>query len=620
MFHVEQKYSVVVIGGGHAGVEAVSILDQFSIATALITLPNVPIGSAPCNPSVGGVGKGQVVRELDALGGIMPYLSDLSGIQYRTLNESKGLAVQSTRVQIDKDKYAEFAGSYVRNLKHVKVIEGRLNSISKSDNLFKLHISENVTILAEKVIITAGTFLGGKLHQGEQVSFGGRVGTEAVSHLKDIFSEIKYNPKRFKTGTPARLFKGSVDTSVMIEQPSDSSTFNFSHSRLDGARNLLQVSCYLTRTNANTLKFIRDNKERSPMYNGQINGVGARYCPSIEDKAYRYPDKNDHHVFVEPEGLDCNTYYPSGISSSLPVDVQDSFLRSISGFENCEIQQYGYAVEYDVVDTQTLKHTLESKDVQGLYFAGQLNGTSGYEEAAGQGFIAGANAALMLLGKEPLVLNRNNSYIGVMIDDLVTMNRDEPYRLFTARAENRLNLREDNVYTRLGPIRLSFGLQNSIDIFIREYLNQFDSLLKFVTHFQINRHDQLISELAIERIENLPETMKLAELLKQSWLDPVDVLRRTFEIYGFDVSRFMVQQLAIEAKYFGYIQRLDEQNAKLVKIDNKKIQWEALIDSKNISFECRQRIKKVQPTTFGQLKRIEGIRPATLAVVAGDAY
>jgi tRNA uridine 5-carboxymethylaminomethyl modification enzyme len=620
MFHVEQTYSVVVVGGGHAGVEAVSILDQFSISSALITLPNVPIGSAPCNPSVGGVGKGQVVRELDALGGIMPYLSDLAGIQYRTLNESKGLAVQSTRVQIDKDKYAEYAGSYVRNLKHIQVIEARLNSISKTGNLFKLLLSDNRSIMAEKVIITAGTFLGGKLHQGEQVSFGGRMGTEAVSHLKDIFCDIKYNPKRFKTGTPARLYKGSVDTSVMIEQPSDDLTFNFSHSRLTSARNLTQVSCFLTRTNTHTLKFIRDNKDRSPMYNGQINGVGARYCPSIEDKAYRYPDKNDHHVFVEPEGLDCNTYYPSGISSSLPIDVQDNFLRSIAGFENCEIQQYGYAVEYDVVDTQTLNHTLESKDVNGLYFAGQLNGTSGYEEAAGQGYIAGANAALSVLGQDPLILNRNNSYIGVMIDDLVTMNRDEPYRLFTARAENRLNLREDNVYTRLGSIRLAFGLNHSIDIFLRDYLKQFDSLLKFVTQFQINRHDHLITELAIERIDNLPETMKLSELLKQSWLDPVDVLRRTFDIYGFNVSRFMVQQLAIEAKYYGYIQRLDEQNAKMSKIDNKKILWESLIESKNISFECRQRIKKIQPTTFGQLKRIEGIRPATLAVVAGDAY
>lgn len=620
MFHVEQSYSAVVIGGGHAGVEAISILSQFGINCALLTLPNVAIGSAPCNPSIGGVGKGQVVRELDVLGGIMPLLADLSGIQYRTLNESKGLAVQSTRVQIDKDKYSEYANTHVRSLPHVSVIEGKLETISKEDKRFVLKLSDDRIIRAEKIIVTAGTFLGGKLHQGEEVTLGGRMDTDAVSKLDNIFTGLSYRPKRFKTGTPARLIKDSVDVSQMIEQPSDDLTFNFSFTRLEQARNLRQVSCYLTRTNEHTLKHIRDNKERSPMYNGQINGVGARYCPSIEDKAYRYPDKNDHHIFVEPEGLSCNTYYPSGISSSLPVDVQDKFLRSIIGFENCQVQQYGYAVEYDVVDTQTLNHTLESKELTGLYFAGQLNGTSGYEEAAGQGYIAGVNAALALTGCEPLILSRHDSYIGVMIDDLVTMNRDEPYRLFTARAENRLGLREDNVYTRLGNARLSLGLNYKIDEFIRAYISQFNQMMNFVESFQINRNDQTLIAIGVERIENLSETMKLSDLLKQSWLNPVNVLRGTFQHFGVKVSPFMLQQLAIEAKYSGYIQRQDEQYTKLAKLDNKKIEWNELIDSKNISFECRQRIQKIQPMTFGQLKRIEGIRPATLAVVAGDAY
>jgi tRNA uridine 5-carboxymethylaminomethyl modification enzyme len=295
-------------------------------------------------------------------------------------------------------------------------------------------------------------------------------------------------------------------------------------------------------------------------------------------------------------------------------------LRSIIGFENCKIQQYGYAVEYDVVDTQTLNHTLESKELPGLYFAGQLNGTSGYEEAAGQGFIAGVNAALALYGREPLILSRQDSYIGVMIDDLVTMNRDEPYRLFTARAENRLGLREDNVYTRLGSARLSLGLNFKIDEFINQYTSQFNQLMSFIHSFQINRNDQLLTDIKIDRIENLPETMKLSDLLKQSWLNPVNVLRGTFQHFGVSISPFMLQQLAIEAKYCGYIQRQDEQYTKLAKLDNKKIKWNELINSKNISFECRQRIQKIQPMTFGQLKRIEGIRPATLAVVAGDAY
>lgn len=618
MFHVEQ-FDIIVIGGGHAGLEAVSISSQFKdLSIALVTLPNIPIASAPCNPSIGGVGKGQVVRELDALGGAMPELADRSGIQYRILNESKGYAVQSTRVQIDKDRYAKYAEEYVSSIENLCVIRSKVSDVSKGD-LYKVKLESDHVLSASKLIVTVGTFLNGKIHTGSNQSSGGRIDCEKVSAFNDIFQFIKTVPSRFKTGTPARLDIETIDFSKMEEQPSDSKTFNFSHKNfVDNSRNLNQVSCYLTRTNLNTLSIIRENKEKSPMYNGQINAVGARYCPSIEDKAYRYPDKNDHHVFVEPEGLNTGTVYPSGISSSLPVEVQDEFIRTIPGLEECKVKQYGYAVEYDVVDTTLLSLTLEHQEFEGLYFAGQVNGTSGYEEAAGQGYIAGVNAALSVLGRESFILSRRNSYIGVMIEDLVSNTRDEPYRLFTARSENRLEIREDNAYLRLGGKRLSLGLDRPIDIFINQYLVDFDFYLNFICDYQLKGSEFILlaDYLKIDR-SRLSNVMILSDLLRQSWLDPVDVLRGTFEHFGFNVSQFLLQNLAITIKYEGYINRSADAYNRISKLDNMKLDWKQLSESSNISFECKQRILKIRPSTFGQLRIIKGIRPATLAVVAG---
>lgn len=612
-----KTFDILVVGGGHAGIEAAYIASQFGLNVGIITIPGIGLGSAPCNPSVGGVGKGQVVRELDALGGLMGILADRSGIQFRTLNDSKGFAVQSSRVQIDKERYSQEAEKLIASIPNITIVREKVRSIQK-DELF-LVTAEN-TYTAKKVIMTVGTFLNGKLHTGSDQSLGGRVDCEPSAGLQDIFKEINTRPQRFKTGTPPRLDKGTIDYSKLEEQPSDSSVRNFHCLHSPFERTIPQVSCWLAHTNERTMETIRANKEKSPMFNGQIKGVGARYCPSIEDKAFRYPDKNIHHVFIEPEGLELDTVYPSGISSSLPKDVQEAYVRSIVGLENAEIKVYGYAVEYDVIDTTDLKLSLEHTDISNLYFAGQVNGTSGYEEAAGQGFIAGANAALDLLGLNPLILSRHESYIGVMIEDLTSNTRDEPYRLFTARSENRLFIREDNTLQRMWPYRTSFMLNLPIDQYQRSFMESFEELMEFCDQTMISEKSPLMQEFSGEgELQQLVRRMSVTELLKQAWLNPVSTLEKILSHYGMILNYDLVRTVAISKKYEGYIKRSEDQYQKIKKLDSMKINWEEITSSNNISFECKQRVARIRPDTFGQLKLIEGIRPATLAVVAAKA-
>ncbi|MGE3608849.1 MAG: tRNA uridine-5-carboxymethylaminomethyl(34) synthesis enzyme MnmG [Bacteriovoracaceae bacterium] len=613
-----KTFDIVIVGGGHAGIEAAHIAAQFQLNIAIITMPGIMLGSAPCNPSVGGVGKGQVVRELDALGGLMGILADKAGIQFRTLNDSKGFAVQSTRVQIDKDLYAKEAEKYIASIPNITVIREKVTGIDKDEN-FLITTTER-SYRTTKVIMTVGTFLNGKLHTGSNQTLGGRIGCEPSNGLEALFKDIKTRPQRFKTGTPPRLAKSSIDYSKLEEQPSDSSVRNFHCLHSPFNRFSSQVSCYLARTNPTTMEIIRSNKEKSPMFNGQIKGVGARYCPSIEDKAFRYPDKNTHHVFIEPEGLELDTMYPSGISSSLPAEVQKEYVRSIEGLENAEIKVYGYAVEYDVIDTTDLKITLEHTQIANLYFAGQVNGTSGYEEAAGQGFIAGANAALSFLGMESLILSRHESYIGVMIEDLTSNTRDEPYRLFTARSENRLFIREDNSILRMAQYRAQFLLNTPIDFYQREFLEEFDVLMNFCDQTMISENSPLMTEFSGEgELQKLNRRMSMSEILRQAWLNPISTLERVLDSYGVQVSYDLVRVVAISKKYDGYIKRSETQFEKLKKMDSSKISWEDICSSNNISFECKQRILRIRPETFGQLKLIEGIRPATLAVVAAKA-
>jgi len=616
-------YDIIVVGGGHAGIEAAYIASQFQLKVAIITIPGIGLASAPCNPSVGGVGKGQVVRELDALGGLMGILADKAGIQFRTLNDSKGFAVQSSRVQIDKDLYSYYAEELIASIPNITVIRGKVTRINQDELFHVEHSDENNLFHVEqskKIIMTVGTFLNGKMHTGSEQTLGGRIGCDKSVGLNDLFAQIATQPQRFKTGTPPRLKKESIDYSKLEEQPSDATVRNFHCLNLPFDRHSRQVSCYLAHTNTETMEIIRSNKEKSPMFNGQIKGVGARYCPSIEDKAFRYPDKSIHHVFIEPEGLNMDTVYPSGISSSLPKDVQLGYVRSIEGLEQAEILVYGYAVEYDVVDTTELTLTLEHKLVPGLYFAGQVNGTSGYEEAAGQGYIAGVNASLAIQGRGPLILSRHESYIGVMIEDLTSNTRDEPYRLFTARSENRLFIREDNTLLRIGPYRTSLLLNGPIDQYIYQFLEQYDLLGEFCDQQMIPETSPLMAEFSgTGELQRLTKRMSVSELLKQAWLNPVITLSRILESFGLQVPYDLLRTVAISKKYDGYIKRSEGQFERMKKLDGMRLDLEAIVDSSNISFECRQRISKIKPETFGQLKLIEGIRPATLAVIAARA-
>lgn len=608
----KNHYDIIVIGGGHAGVEAAYIASQFDkIKIGILTLPGVGLASAPCNPSIGGVGKGQVVRELDALGGLMPRLADMAGIQFRTLNESKGFAVQSTRVQIDKSLYSSYAEAEIDNLENVDVIREKVLSIRK-ENGFVVQ-TECSTWNCEKLIITVGTFLNGKLHIGSEQKKGGRYECESSDELLDIFSGVKTTPKQFKTGTPPRLLKDSVNFSVLEEQASDSTVRNFHSSNPPFERNLRQVSCFLARTNSKTMDLIKNNLDKSPMFNGQINAIGARYCPSIEDKVNRYPEKHDHHIFVEPEGLDEETVYPSGISSSLPRDVQEEMINSIAGLEKAKISIYGYAVEYDVVDTTELDYGLQYSAIPGLYFAGQVNGTSGYEEAAGQGFIAGANACLSALSLPGLKLDRNTSYIGVMIEDLISNLRDEPYRLFTARSENRLFIREDNAILRMKEARKHLGLSTETDSYNDRFEDNYSMLMDLLKNYYIDSKHPFCSDGRLQ----LSRRMSLSEVLKQAKLNPIEILDSFLSFIGFECSYNLIQCVAISNKYEGYIAKAGEHHKKLQKLDSLALDWEELVRSENISFECKRRIERIKPSSFGQLKLIEGIRPATLAAVAG---
>lgn len=623
MFYVEQmimsnSFDILIIGGGHAGSEAAWISSQFNLRVGLISGPGASLASTPCNPAIGGVGKGQVVREIDALGGMMGVVADKAGIQFRTLNESKGFAVQSTRVQVDKELYTQYAEELLMGCSNLTIIREMVVSVKRVGLGFDILTSGGTSISSSRVIITTGTFLAGKLHTGEEQTLGGRVDCERSVGLNDLLNEIKTLPNRFKTGTPPRIDKKTIDFSVMDPQDSDDSTRNF-HSLSDSfSRTTRQVSCYLTRTNSETLSIIRANKERSPIFNGQIKGVGPRYCPSIEDKAFRYTEKDVHHVFVEPEGLNLETIYPNGVSTSLPREVQQSFIRTIKGLENAEILVHGYAVEYDVVDTSELSRQMEYENIPGLYFAGQVCGTSGYEEAAGQGIIAGINASLSILGKEPLILDRNDSYIGVMIEDLVSNKRDEPYRLFTARSENRLYVREDNTILRMNKYRKHLGLMSKLDFFQESILEEVEILEKLIDSTMFYAVDENKQYFISQNYGTIESNISLKELLRRPNLNPVTVLEKECLRMGAIFNLDVIRTVAIAAKYEGYIDRAIIESEKINRMSKKKINWNEIIESKNISFECKLRIKQIRPETFGQLQRIDGIRPATLAYVAGN--
>lgn len=590
-------YDIAVIGAGHAGVEAALAAARMGARTVLLTMSCDTVGAMSCNPAIGGVAKGQIVREIDALGGEMGRGIDETGIQFRMLNLSKGAAMHSPRAQADKKAYQFYMKLKVEEQDNLTLRQEMVEALVVEDGrLTGVRVAGDALYRVGAAIITTGTFLQAVMHTGEAKAKGGRAGEGTTSGLSGSFRDLGFELERFKTGTPARLNGRTIDYAALEEQPGDENPQPFSF--LTESIDQPQLPCWFTATNEHVHDIIRANLDRAPMYSGQINSTGPRYCPSIEDKVVRFADKSSHQIFLEPEGRNTLEVYCNGISTSLPRDVQDEMIRSIRGLENAEIMRYGYAVEYDFAPPTQLRPTLETKRVEGLYFAGQINGTTGYEEAGGQGLIAGINAALKLADQEPFVLHRNQAYLGVLIDDLVTKGVDEPYRMFTSRAEYRLLLRQDNADRRLTPLGRDIGC---------------------VTAERATALDE--HEAAIARAEKLISTTRhegklLEELLRRPEIGWSELGELSPAVAALEISTRASQQVEIETKYAGYIRRQADTVEKLSQNESvtipKTFDFRAL---PNLRHEAREKLLKVQPETVGQAGRISGITPADLAVL-----
>ncbi len=609
------SFDVLVVGGGHAGVEAALISARMGCKTALVSISATKIGQMSCNPAIGGLGKGQLVKEVDALGGEMGLAIDETGIQFRTLNSSKGPAVRSSRAQADRMAYAARIQQVVNNTPGLTVIEaavGRILLDGKTVTGIETEAGEQVS--AKATVITTGTFLGGLMHTGEKQTVGGRVGEPASYALSDSLKSLGLRMGRMKTGTPPRISLASIDLSVLEEQPGDTPIRPFSFRTKEVSRK--QISCWITATNAETHEAILANVSRSPMFNGQIQSRGPRYCPSIEDKIFRFKDKDSHNIFLEPEGFDSDIVYPNGISTSLPHDVQEKLVRSIKGLENAVILQSGYAVEYDHVDPTELDRTLKPKSFEGLYLAGQINGTSGYEEAAAQGIVAGINAALMVQGRAPFVLGRDEAYIGVMIDDLTTLGVVEPYRMFTSRAEYRLHLREDNADIRLTPKARELG---SIS---EEHWNGFTERFERIKAERTRLNTTIVKPLE-------PTNAWLRELGSAELYDAASLtvlMRRPELTYEMVVAAHPAPTpltfadsytVETEVKFEGYLKRQEDDILRMRKMEQVRIPVEfPYKDIKGLGTEVQDRLCFVRPGTLGEASRISGVTPASLSLLA----
>ncbi|MEW6194228.1 MAG: tRNA uridine-5-carboxymethylaminomethyl(34) synthesis enzyme MnmG [Bacteroidota bacterium] len=615
-------FDVIVVGGGHAGIEAAIAAANMGCSVAVVTMNKNAFGRMSCNPAIGGSAKGHLVHEIDALGGAMGLIADQSGIQFRTLNKSKGPAVWAGRSQNDRKIYSEVASKFISSTQNIEIIEDSITAaVEEGKTISGIKTANGNEIKCKALIVCSGTFLNGLMHTGLKATKGGRFGEQPALGLTESLIKMGFESGRLKTGTPPRLKRDSINWDVLEEQPGDIPPKSFSlRTPTNEFPYLPQLSCHITYTDKTVHKILEKGFDRSPMFTGLIHGVGPRYCPSIEDKINRFSDKERHQLFLEPEGLDSDLIYINGFSTSLPEEIQFEALRKIKGLEEVEMVRPGYAVEYDYFPPYQVDLTLETKLVQGLYFAGQINGTSGYEEAAGQGIVAGINAALKIQGRPEFVLKRSESYIGVLIDDLVGKSTNEPYRMFTSRAEHRLILRQDNADRRLLKYGYEFGLipgEMYNELKEREtFISVSKDLLSQnkVTPSQINDYLESINSSKLENAESLDRLTKRPEVSLTGLLNTIN--NGNEDINKLAKNEKVVEQVEIEIKYDGYIQRQMELIEKMGKLEDVLIPLNFnYTNLKSISTEGREKLNKVKPRSIGQASRISGVTPSDISVL-----